>query len=130
MATSSTGTTLSISPSLPLHLAVKGYGGPTDLVIDVSGYFVKPLAGLINAGGGPAAGSSRITGSVRQSTGVYQVSFDRNVRNCATTATVGSTPYFAEADPFAGTNVNTVRIRIFNVDGGLRDQFFAVNVAC
>lgn len=51
-------------------------------------------------------------------------------RNCATTATAGSLPYLAEADPFAGFDVNTVRIRIFNADGDLRDQFFAVNVAC
>ena len=73
----STGVTLSIDPSTAEALAVKNYGGTTGLVIDISGYYVAPLAGTISPTGTAYAGSSRISAAARTGVGSYQVTFDR-----------------------------------------------------
>ena len=96
----STGVTLSIDTSTAEALAVKNYGGTTGLVIDISGYYVAPLAGTISPTGTAYAGSSRITAAARTGVGSYQVTFDRDIRYCSATATAYASGFYASADTF------------------------------
>jgi len=126
-----TGGTLSINASTAYALKIRNYGGPTDVVVAVNGYYVKPLAGMITPGGDPYSGSSRILSATNTGTGVYQVKFDRNIRYCAATATVYSSGYYASTSTwFDSTRPDTVQVRVYNAAGAAVNQYFYVNVAC
>ena len=63
-------------------LAVKNYGGPTHLVIDVFGYYEPPISALLRDSGGVFSGSARVLDSRHLSEGHYLVTIDRTVRDC------------------------------------------------
>jgi hypothetical protein len=127
-ASTGTGSTLSINPSTAFALRVHNYGGPTDLVIDVSGYYVEQLEGLVDIAGGTYAGTSRMVTTTRLGTGYYRIQWNTNVSNCAPLATVyGSVPGFATSQ-----NLSTVYtyVRTFNAAGTPTDYATHVVVSC
>jgi hypothetical protein len=65
---------------------LRNFGANVDIVADVTGYYRPPMYAEINLDGslGDSSGS---TGSTRPSTGLYTVTFDRDVDSCTTTAT-------------------------------------------
>lgn len=128
--TGGTGTTVTIAPSTAQALKVTNHGGPTHLVIDVVGYYVKPLAALVDITGGLYSGSSRALSSASISTGVFDVTFDRDIRSCTAQATVYVVNYNAAADTLGGSSAKTVRIRVFNAGGTLIDYPVYVTVNC
>jgi hypothetical protein len=103
--------------------------GTANIVLDVQGYYVKPLAGMISETGAPYAGSSRITGSVRAAQGIFDVTFDRNIVYCSPAVTVYFDNYYANADTYA-LGSNTVRVKVYDATGVLRDAFFYISVEC
>jgi hypothetical protein len=125
-----TGSNLTISTTGAIALEVKNYGGPTHLVIDVQGYYAKPLAGMISSSGTPYAGSSRIVSSSRAAAGVYDVVFDRNIRYCTATATVYSSNYYASITTYYSSNENSVRVYVWDSAGAPADQYFYIAVHC
>ena len=127
----SAGTAVTINPSSAYSLKIRNYNGPTDLIIDVTGYYVKPLAGMISADGDPYSGSSRVLAASKTGIGVYEVEFDRNIRYCSATATVYVSGYYASASTwFDSARQDTVQVKLFNPGGSLVDQFFYIQVAC
>lgn len=122
--------TLSINSADPVALRVKNYGGLVNLAIDVSGYYVKPLAGMISSGGTPYSGSSRIVSASRASAGVYDVQFDRDIRYCAAVASVYVSGYYASTTTFYGSDPHSVRVYLYNSGGASVDQYFYLNVEC
>jgi hypothetical protein len=123
------GGAVSINPSSAYALKIHNYYGPTDIVVDVFGYYIKPLAGMISETGAPYAGSSRITGSVRAAQGIFDVTFDRNIVYCNPAVTVYFDNYYANADTYA-LGSNTVRVKVYNASGVLQDAFFYITVTC
>ena len=98
---------------------------------DVTGYYVKPLAGFISSSGSPYSGSSRIVSSSRIETGVYEVVFDRNIRYCAATATVYVGNYYASTTTwFDSSRTNTARVFVWDAGGAAADQYFYISVRC
>jgi hypothetical protein len=98
---------------------------------DVTGYYVRPMAGMISPSGLPYSGTSRITGGARTSSGIYEVTFDRDIRYCSATATVYATGYYASASTFYdSTRPDTVRVWIFDATGAAKDQYFYISVRC
>ena len=81
-----TGVTLTIAPGSGDNLQVWNNGGPTDLVIDVTGYYIPPLAAFILTDGTAYSGTSRVISSTKTSQGVYEVKFDRVTDYCSATA--------------------------------------------
>jgi len=90
-ATFSTGTgvTLSINSDATTELSVKNYGGPTQLVIDVTGYYTKPLRAWVYQDGSVYSPvSSRLVSVNAVELGVYDVTFDRDISTCTPLASV------------------------------------------
>ncbi|WP_154673978.1 hypothetical protein [Nakamurella lactea] len=124
------GATVSLNASSAMALRVRNYGGPTDLVIDVFGYYVKPLAVMVSSGGALYAGSSRGVSASRASLGVYDVVFDRNIRYCTAEVTVYNSGYFGSASTYYGSNSSSVRVYIWTAAGAPADQYFYLVVDC
>ncbi|MCU1455252.1 MAG: hypothetical protein JWN46_3398 [Acidimicrobiales bacterium] len=74
------------------ELGVETFQSATYVVIDVDGYFVKPLAAVVNADGTLARGS-RVTGISKRGQGAKDVEFDRDIRSCAFEAVVSDSGY-------------------------------------
>ncbi|MTD15925.1 hypothetical protein GIS00_18480 [Nakamurella sp. YIM 132087] len=124
------GLTLTIDPDSAQSLKVKNYGGPTDLVIDVNGYYVKPMAAMVSGSGALYSGSSRAISSTKVGTGVYDIEFDRNVRYCTAVASPYVTSLYASTSTFAPTSVNAVRVYVWNAAGAATDQYVYLTVDC
>ncbi|WP_029138324.1 hypothetical protein [Nakamurella lactea] len=125
-----TGANVSLSTTAGQPLRVKNYGGPSHLVIDVSGYYVKQLGVLITFDGSLYSGSSRAISSSRLGVGVYLVQFDRDVKYCSATASVYVADQYASTTTYYGSSSDTVQIRVFNAAAVPADQSFYLNVLC
>ena len=125
-----TGATLSINPSTAYSLKLRNYANSTDIVVDVSGYYVKPLAATIAADGTLYAGSSRAVSSTRSAAGVYTVTFDRDIEQCTASATAYLLTYYASVDTYSSSNPNTATVRVMNNAGTLVDQYVYVTMTC
>lgn len=76
------GATIAIRPANNQALTVANKGGPANLLVDVTGYYVPPMHGMVAPGGSIYAGSSRIVSATNSSPGIYQVTFDSPITYC------------------------------------------------
>ncbi|MGI8418201.1 MAG: hypothetical protein ACR2P2_18770 [Nakamurella sp.] len=123
----SVGATVGLSASAQ-QLRVKNYGGPTQLVIDVTGYYAKQIDVLISPSGTGYSGTSRITGVTRVGTGAYAVTVDRDPRYCSATATVYSSNYTAGANTYYTTN--TILVTVYDTAAVAADAYVYLAVTC
>lgn len=133
-ATTTTGA-LDILADSPYGFAVKNYRSVTDVVIDVQGYYLRPLFAQVNPNG-TVAGSSRVEGVTREGTGLYTVDFEVDTDTCARTVTVGRTLLghptaagFATAHT-ASLPANAIVVQTYDTNGDLADRAFLVEVTC
>ena len=90
---------------------------------------------VVNANGTLARGTSGTSSASTGLTGNYEVLFDRDVRSCAYTATIGA-PTTAIANPGAitvaqrGGKPNGVFLTVKDVDGARQAQPFHLVVTC
>jgi hypothetical protein len=106
----------------------------TQLVVDVVGYYSAPLEVLTQPGGGVFAGSNRVVSITNPATGVYDVTFDVDVSNCAATATVyddGAGGYYANASTVNGTEVTVFTYALSSTAAPVAQNKFAyLTVTC
>lgn len=114
-------------PSVKLQIVG---GTAVHLLFDAVGYFVPPIAGMINSSGGLYSGTSRLVSAVRNSTGSYTLTVDRDVTYCTVNAQSYSYGYEAHAYLFNNT---TVSVYVFSRGAGTivaQDDYVYVHVAC
>lgn len=125
-----TGTTLTINPSTAYSLKVRNYVGPTDLEVDVAGYYVRPMSGLIRSDGTTYDGTNRVINSGRLAAGQYWVQLDRNIAYCQVVVTAYNVSAYGRADTFADPVDTRVRVNLYNSVGTLTDSWFYFLVSC
>jgi hypothetical protein len=104
-----------ISLSAAGKFTVKNYGGPTQVVIDVLGFFEKPLSGFVAADGTVPVGTSQIQGAVLlENSLIYMVTFSRNIRNCSLQATAYHTGLFISGTTYVDGAPNTAQVHIWS----------------
>ena len=114
-------------------LNLRAYGSATHLVIDVAGYYVQPMSANVSSAGGLGR-NSRAVSAGKINTGIYEVSFDRDISQCTYfvgTATLngGASDGFASVTNLGG-DPNGVFVKTFIADGTLADRGFQVQVIC
>lgn len=111
-------------------LRLRAFGNPTHVVVDVNGYYIRPMGAIVNSNG-TINDSNRTTGSEKLGVGTYEVTFDRDVRDCVITATASNTTgaNYAVVDPRA-SEANAVYVRVVNAAGNEVDSKFFVEVIC
>lgn len=111
-------------------LTVKAFGAGTDVVIDISGYYARPMAARIN-GDGTIQAASRVTGVVVApfgTVGTYNVTFDRDVTKCVPQVTPMNLGFTASAFPSGAPG--TVFVVTRRSDGATVPTPFNIEVAC
>ena len=127
-ATSSigTGATVPIKSSAALALKVRNYSGPTDLVIDVAGYYIPQIYGTFTATGSLYNGSGRLVAYSHSMTGYYALRADRDLSSCTP---VVSSYYFSNIVS-AYTEGNLVHVQLTTAADVAINGDFQVHVNC
>jgi hypothetical protein len=113
-----------------VDLTVTNYEHATYLVIDVAGYAVRPLAVHL-AADASILDSSRVFAAGRStpnSSGEYDVTFDRDVSHCAWAASVRFLNYRISVQ--AGLSPSTVTILVVNASSQSDDSEIWLTVTC
>lgn len=115
--------------------SVKNHRSVTDVVIDVQGYYVRPMYALVNANGS-VEWSSRLLEATKTGTGLYDLDFDVDTDSCARAVTVGrsrsehpASGGFATAHT-SNSQQGAVAIQTFGQDGALADRPFLIEITC
>jgi hypothetical protein len=133
-ASTNTGA-ITITPGGGNAFSIKNYGSVTDVVVDVQGYYVRPLFALVNPNGSIQA-SSRLNDIDKVGTGQYQLDFQVDTDTCIRTVTVGrSRTSDAASSGFASAHItetpaNEVFVTTYDASGALADRAFMLEVTC
>ena len=125
--------TLSASGTIPVagstyDFTVKAFAHPTQVVIQLTGYYVRPMWAEVSSAGGLVQGS-RVAAISHIGTGSYEVDLDRNVSACAYTATSYFYGTTMEVEPRSG-NVDGVFVAASDYNGAGVDTYFYLTVTC
>ncbi|QIM20058.1 hypothetical protein G7075_01065 [Phycicoccus sp. HDW14] len=108
--------------------------GAAHIFADVAGYYVKPLYAAIEPGGGVySSTASGVVSSAKSSTGVYTVTFNRDVERCAAAGTdiIFSASREITVDNGFSADPNTVTVYVRNTaTGASEDTYFYVSLTC
>jgi len=121
--------TFAISTSTP-SLTIKANGGDTHVIIDVTGYYVPQIEGMVSPGAAIYSGSSRLVSAVRNGVGNFTVTVDSDVTYCTPTVTAYSGYVYASAYDF---NNNKVQVFLWYLSAGTQtayDGYFYLKVDC
>ncbi|MTD15926.1 hypothetical protein GIS00_18485 [Nakamurella sp. YIM 132087] len=121
-----TGATVPIRPGAAQHLTVKNYAGPTDVVIDVTGYYIPQMEAYILYNGTISDQSGRLLSSTRTAAGTYTLQWDRDVTYCSVQATADYSAKYATAY----TSGTYTYVYTFDSAGAPTDYYFNINVNC
>ncbi|MGH3717082.1 MAG: hypothetical protein ACRDT4_27015 [Micromonosporaceae bacterium] len=110
---------------------ITNYAASVHLVVDVQGYYIKPMWAFFDGYNGTLARGSRVVaaGRVSGSPGWYEITFDRDVSKCTYNATSYSIGHTLEAQPRVA-KPNAVWVATANNSGAYADQSFHLTVTC
>ena len=112
--TTGSGVTIPIRTNSAFALTMKNYLGTTELVIDVSGYYVQPIHAVIALSGSITKGSPRVLSVTNTGVGHYNVIVDRDVTNCTISSNAYGTGTFIANAVGNGTSI---AVSTYNTSG-------------
>ncbi len=121
------GATVPVATNSAFALKVRNYGGPTDLVIDVAGYYRPQIQAQLGINGGVSSGSPRVVSSLNIATGQYRVTLDRDVSDCSANSNPdGSGGYIVNT--FASGS--TVTAYAYSLTGVPTNIYWQLHITC
>lgn len=121
-----TGGTLPIKSGAGPSLTVNNYGGPTHLVIDVTGYYLPQMQAYISPSGTVLDQSGRLASVTKTTTGVYGLTWDRDISSCTGQATSD----FGARSVSVYTSGTTSTVYMYDMAGTATDYYFNVVITC
>ncbi|MEJ7650418.1 MAG: hypothetical protein WKF57_15505 [Nakamurella sp.] len=120
------GATIGLALGAAAQLKVKNSGGPTDLAIDVTGYYRPQIHAVLNSTGGIYSGSPRVLSSTNLATGSYRVQLDIDPTDCTPIASIFGSAYFASAYVSGGY----IYANTYAPGGALTNLYWTLDVMC
>ncbi|MCW2522549.1 MAG: hypothetical protein JWO63_884 [Frankiales bacterium] len=130
------GVTLAIDASTTGKSLTLSASEPTQIFLDVTGYYAPQLEGMVSPTGGVYSGSSRLVSAVHNGTGTYTVTWDSDVSYCTPQVDpypLDATPnWYATAYDFSGTTttVNVWKLNATTHLPVLTDAYFYLTISC
>ncbi len=127
-----TGATIPIQAETAHSLKVTNHVGPTQLIIDVSGYYHQQMEGMISPTGTLYSGSDRMVSATRTATGEYDVVFDSDISDCSPMIDTYLGFVYGSAVAFDGTHVfvDTWRLDATTHVEVPENDYFYITVNC
>jgi len=140
-SSSATATVLSYATNVPetasanvavgsKRITLATVGGATNVYGDVTGYYAQQIAGMVAPDGSIYAGGTALVSAVKNSTGNYTVTVDRDVTYCSPFVTGYSGYVYASA---YGFDFNKIQVYIWYLSGSTQtayDTYFYISVHC
>ena len=124
---------MTVQKNTAASLKISNHGGPTDVFVDVTGYYAQQMQGMVSPGGGLFSGSDRILSATNLATGIYEVTFDQDVTYCTPMIDAYSGKgVYGTAYAFAGSKV-TVYTWYISQTTHLEvaaNEYFYITVTC
>jgi hypothetical protein len=126
------GITVKIQNDAALALKLKNYGGPTNVIIDVTGYYAEQMEAMISPAAKIYSGANRVVSAELLSTGEYQVDFDHDVSNCSPMIDTYNVYVYGSAYAFNGTHVTVFTWRLDSTTHleTAENDYFYISMAC
>lgn len=119
-----TGATVPINGYVNVH----NYGASTHVIIDVTGYYVEPIAADVSSGGSLLSNSKTITAATRTGEGSYRLDSTQDLDDCAVVAVSTLSTHNVAAQSVG--DVIYVYSREVNDTSAYVDTSFSVTVTC
>jgi len=126
--TSTTGTTLSLRSGSGTDVTFRNFTATTDLIVDVTGYYVPQMWAVISGNGTVLDQSGRVVAVERISTGWYWVTWDRDIAACVG---VGSARTWLERRVIVyPSDSNGSYVDVYDGTGNAIDDTFSIAILC
>lgn len=104
--TIASGGNISVQKNVAASLKIANNGGPTDVFVDVTGYYAQQIEGMVSPTGQIYSGSDRLVSATPVSPGVTKVTFDSDVTYCTPMIdTYSGRGVYGSAYAFSGKDV-------------------------
>lgn len=120
------GATLGLALGSGRQLNIKNSEGPTDLAIDITGYYGPQIYGTFTESGDLYAGNGTLLAHSHSGTGYYTLRADRDLTGCAVVASA----YYFRYSLSGYTSGNYVYLQMSDYNGTAADYYFQVQVTC
>lgn len=114
--TAGTGVTLPLRSTGGQGVSIANYGGPTQLIIDVQGYYIPQIQALISGDGSVSSGTARIVSTSHAGTGFYYITLDRPARECAPSAVTYNLTRYASVGLSSSSTPNTISVAVWDLN--------------
>jgi hypothetical protein len=121
-----TGATLPLTAGSGRDLRIRNFNTSTDVLLDVTGYYVPQLYAYLDPSGSLIDHSGRVVSSERTSVGSYTITWDRNVGSCVGVASSDLTGYIVSVY----TDGNSSYVRVDDNAGTAADYYVNVSLHC
>jgi len=129
------GVTLPISTTTAQSLAIYNFGGPTQMILHVQGYYAQQIQALVGGGGVAQSGTSRVLSVSHAGTGSYYVTLDRPARECAPVVTTFKLYRYGSTGISSSLTPNVISVYLWTLDPTTHretptDYTFFLSVTC
>lgn len=114
--TAGTGVTLAVTQFFGQGVSIRNFGGPTQLIIDVQGYFIPQIQARFGSDGATSSGTPRIVGTSHSGTGFYYITLDRPARQCTPIAMTYNLDRYSAVGLSSSTTPNTISVSVWSLD--------------
>ncbi len=125
-SSATTGTTINLATGAGRDASFRNNNATTDLIVDVTGYYVPAMYAYVSSSGSVIDHSGRLVSSSRTTTGLYTLVWDRDISSCAGTASSDVTGYIVSVY----TTGSTSYVYVYNNAGAATDYWFNVVITC
>ena len=120
-----TGATIPVNGAID----IKAFGSNSHVIVDVTGYYVEPIAATVGSGGNLGSHSQTVVSSSHDAVGAYTVTFSQNLAGCAAEVTAETSFYSAGAQVL-GTTIVVYTRNVTAAGAPYGDTGFALTVTC
>jgi hypothetical protein len=124
--TNAAGATVPINATSAYALRVHNFGGPTELVIDVAGYYTKQIYGTFASDGTLTNGNGTLVAYTHTTTGYYTLHANRDLTGCTPVASAYYYAYNVAAYAFG----EYVYVELTDNTGTPSNYYFQVQIDC
>jgi hypothetical protein len=114
--TTGSGVTLALRGGAGQGLSIRSFGGPTQLIVDVQGYYIPQIQALIGSDASVSTGTARIVSTSHSGTGFYYITLDRPARECSPSAATYNLYRYASVGLSSSTTPNTISVSVWSLD--------------
>lgn len=125
-SSTTTGATLNLTPGAGRDLTVRNNNATTELLLDITGYYVPQLYAYVSPSGAFIDQSGRATSVTQTGTGTYTIVWDRDISSCVGVGSSDLSGYIVSVY----TSGTSSYVYVYNNAGSPSNYWINVTITC